>query len=116
MKSDARITLYSTFSYLDQMLKAGIKVYLYQKGFIHSKIVVTDDIAIIGSANMDFRSFEQNFELSVIMYDAEIAKKMVEIYENDLRSSEEIKKEEWTTRRFSQKIKESLARLFSPLL
>ncbi|MBR5696898.1 MAG: cardiolipin synthase [Paludibacteraceae bacterium] len=116
MKSDARITLYSTFSYLDQMLKAGIKVYLYQKGFIHSKIVVTDDIAIIGSANMDFRSFEQNFELSVIMYDEEIAKKMVEIYENDLRSSEEIKKEEWTTRRFSQKIKESLARLFSPLL
>ena len=116
MKSDARITLYSTFSYLDQMLKAGIKVYLYQKGFIHSKIVVTDDIAIIGSANMDFRSFEQNFELSVIMYDAEIAKKMVEIYENDLRSSEEIKKEEWTTRRFSQKIKESLARLLSPLL
>ena len=116
MKSDARITLYSTFSDLDQMLKAGIKVYLYQKGFIHSKIVVTDDIAIIGSANMDFRSFEQNFELSVIMYDAEIAKKMVEIYENDLRSSEEIKKEEWTTRRFSQKIKESLARLFSPLL
>ena len=116
MKSDARITLYSTFSYLDQMLKAGIKVYLYQKGFIHSKIVVTDDIAIIGSANMDFRSFEQNFELSVIMYDAETAKKMVEIYENDLRSSEEIKKEEWTTRRFSQKIKESLARLLSPLL
>ncbi len=116
MKSDARITLYSTFSYLDQMLKAGIKVYLYQKGFIHSKIVVTDDIAIIGSANMDFRSFEQNFELSVIMYDAEIAQKMVEIYENDLRSSEEIKKEEWTTRRFSQKIKESLARLLSPLL
>jgi cardiolipin synthase len=116
MKSDARITLYSTFSYSDQMLKAGIKVYLYQKGFIHSKIVVTDDIAIIGSANMDFRSFEQNFELSVIMYDAEIAKKMVEIYENDLRSSEEIKKEEWTTRRFSQKIKESLARLLSPLL
>ncbi len=116
MKSDARITLYSTFSYLDQMLKAGIKVYLYQKGFIHSKIVVTDDIAIIGSANMDFRSFEQNFELSVIMYDEEIAKKMVEIYENDLRSSEEIKKEEWTTRRFSQKIKESLARLLSPLL
>ncbi len=116
MKSDAKITLYSTFSYLDQMLKAGIKVYLYQAGFIHSKIVVTDDIAIIGSANMDFRSFEQNFELNAIMYDAKIAQQMVDIYENDLKSSLEIKKEEWATRRFGQKIKESLARLFSPLL
>ncbi len=110
------MTLYSTYSYLDQMLKAGIKVYLYQAGFIHSKIVVADDIAIIGSANMDFRSFEQNFELNAIMYDASIAQKMIDIYHDDLRSSVEVKKEEWATRRFSQKIKESLARLFSPLL
>ncbi len=116
MKSDARVTLYSTYSYLDQMLKAGIKVYLYQPGFIHSKIVVADDIAIIGSANMDFRSFEQNFELNAIMYDASIAQRMIDIYHDDLRSSVEVKKEEWATRRFSQKIKESLARLFSPLL
>ena len=116
MRSDAKVTLYSTYSYLDQMLKAGIKVYLYQAGFIHSKVVVTDDIAIIGSANMDFRSFEQNFELNAIMYDAKVAQQMVEIYEDDLKSSIEIKKEEWATRRFSQKIKESLARLFSPLL
>lgn len=115
-KSDAQITLYSTYSYIDQMLKAGIKVYLYDPGFIHSKIVITDDIAIIGSANMDFRSFEQNFELNAIIYDKQIAQQMSDIFMDDVQASNEITKEKWATRRIRQKIKESLSRLLSPLL
>lgn len=115
-KSDAIVTLYSTYSYLDQMLKAGVKVYLYQPGFIHSKVVVTDDIAIIGSANMDFRSFEQNFELNAIIYDKEVAQQMADIFSIDEKSSVEVTKEEWAMRKVGQKIKESLARLLSPLL
>lgn len=115
-KSDARVTLYSTFSYIDQMLKAGIKVYFYEPGFIHSKIVVTDDIAFLGSANMDFRSFEQNFELNAIMYDQKVADEMVDIFMDDIASSNEIIKEKWATRSIRQKIFESISRLLSPLL
>lgn len=115
-KSDAKITLYSTFSYIDQMLKAGIKVYMYDPGFIHSKIVITDDISFIGSANMDFRSFEQNFELNAIMYDTEVAQQMTDIFMDDVNHSVEITKETWTTRSLTQKVKESFSRLLSPLL
>ncbi len=115
-KSDAKITLYSTFSYIDQMLKAGIKVYMYDPGFIHSKIVITDDISFIGSANMDFRSFEQNFELNAIMYDSEVARQMTDIFMDDVNHSVEITKETWTTRSLTQKVKESFSRLLSPLL
>lgn len=115
-KSDAKVTLYSTYSYIDQMLKAGIRVFLYEPGFIHSKIVVTDDIAIIGSANMDFRSFEQNFELNAIMYNNQVAEQMTEIFLDDENNSKEITREAWATRRISQKILESLSRLLSPLL
>lgn len=115
-KSDAKITLYSTFSYIDQMLKAGIKVYMYDPGFIHSKIVITDDISFIGSANMDFRSFEQNFELNAIMYDTEVAQQMTDIFMDDGNHSVEITKETWTTRSLTQKVKESFSRLLSPLL
>lgn len=115
-KSDAKVTLYSTFSYIEQMLKAGIKVYQYEPGFIHSKIVITDDISFIGSANMDFRSFEQNFELNAIIYDQEVAQQMTEIFQEDETNSVEITKEAWATRRISQKILESLSRLLSPLL
>ncbi len=115
-KSDAKVTLYSTFSYIEQMLKAGIKVYQYDPGFIHSKIVITDDIAFIGSANMDFRSFEQNFELNAIIYDNSVAHQMTEIFLEDEKNSVEITQEAWATRRISQKILESLSRLLSPLL
>lgn len=98
------------------MLKAGIKVYMYDPGFIHSKIVITDDISFIGSANMDFRSFEQNFELNAIMYDTEVAQQMTDIFMDDGNHSVEITKETWTTRSLTQKVKESFSRLLSPLL
>ncbi len=116
-KSDAKVTLYSSYSFLDQMFKAGIKVYLYQPGFIHSKMtIVDDDISFIGSANMDFRSFEQNFELNTIVYDQNTTTNLISIFEEDLRNSVKIDEKEWMERSSRKKIKESLARLFSPLL
>lgn len=115
-RSDAVLTLWSSFSYIQEMLKAGVKVYFYQKGFIHSKITIVDDVSIVGSANMDFRSFEQNFELNTIIYDSESTHKLLEVFEQDQNDSSLISEDEWNNRSSICKIKESLARLCSPLL
>lgn len=116
-RSDAVVTLYSSYSYFDHMFDAGVKVYLYQPGFIHSKVtVVDDDIAFVGSANMDFRSFEQNFEMNTILYDAEATRQLTEIFEKDLKQSELLDKGVWSERSLWHRLMESLARLFSPIL
>lgn len=116
-KSDAFITLLCSRSYIKELLEAGVKVFQYEKGFLHSKTLVTDDIiASIGSANMDFRSFEQNFEVTSFIYDEEIALALKNVYLDDLTNSSEIKLEEWIKRPVWEKSKESFARLFSPLL
>jgi cardiolipin synthase len=116
-KSDAVLTLWSTFSYINEMLKSGVKVYFYRPGFIHSKVAIVDDaISFVGSANMDFRSFEQNFELNTIVYDEETASQLIEMFENDLANSDQVEEEAWNKRSNFNKIKESIARLCSPLL
>ena len=94
-----------------------MKIYFYKKGFVHSKtIVIDDEISTVGTANMDVRSFEQNFEANVLMYDPNIAVKMRQLFEEDRANSEEVNKADWEKRPISQKVKESVARLFSPVL
>lgn len=116
-KSDARITKYSSRSYIKELLNAGIKVYLYQTGFIHSKVIVSDDIiASVGSCNMDFRSFEQNFEVTAFVYDKLFACEVRESLEKDFGNSKLVHLLHWKKRSLSQKAKESISRLFSPLL
>lgn len=116
-KADASFTLIGSYSYLNEMFKAGVKIYFYKKGFIHSKTIVIDDkISTVGTANMDMRSFEQNFEANVLMYDPEIAIKMRNLFEEDRSNSEEVNKAIWEKRPISQRVRESVARLFSPVL
>lgn len=115
-RSDAPLTLFSTYSYLDQMFKAGVKIYLYQEGFIHSKMTIIDDLAFIGSSNMDFRSFNQNFELNAAIYDSEVTNNLTEIYNEDISRSKQLDFETWKKRPIQQRLKESFARLFSPIL
>ena len=116
-KSDAIITLYSTRSYLDDMFRAGVKIYFYEKGFIHSKVtIVDDDIAMVGSANMDFRSFEQNFELNTVIYSKEVVDELLAIFQKDICDSSIVDEEKWSLRPYGRRILESLARLCSPLL
>ncbi len=73
-KSDSIIVQHATFSYLKTLLAAGIKIYLYQKGFIHAKtLVVDDDFSMVGTVNMDIRSFFLNFEISAVIFDRPFA-------------------------------------------
>ena len=79
-KSDTKWVHWGTMSYLQELMKAGIKIYMYRKGFLHSKLFVCDDcLSSVGSTNMDFRSFEHNFEVNAFMYDRTSALMMKEI-------------------------------------
>jgi len=116
-KSDAYFTALCTNSYIKEMLLAGVKFYFYQPGFLHSKMMIVDDeLCTIGTTNMDFRSFEQNFEVNAFIYDEEKALEVKGYFMDDLSQSRLISINEWSKRPRWQKIKESFARLFSPLL
>ena len=116
-KSDAYITEASSHSYLKEIMEAGVRVYFYKKGFLHSKLLITDDtLTSVGSANMDFRSFEDNFEVTSFIYDPKTTALAKNIFMNDLSVSHEITLDEWKQRKRIKKFSESLARLFSPLL
>jgi cardiolipin synthase len=116
-RSDSHLAFWATRSYVEELLEAGIKVYMYQGGFNHSKLVIIDgDFCSVGSANMDTRSFEDNFELSALIYDRAIAAELKASYEADLRSSRQVTLAEWRSRSAWADARESLARLLSPLL
>ncbi|WP_026474577.1 cardiolipin synthase [Alkaliflexus imshenetskii] len=116
-RSDAFVTLLSSRSFIREMLEAGVKFFFYQKGFLHSKVMIVDDaLSVIGSANMDFRSFEQNFEVTAFVFDEESTKELRESFREDQNNSRQIFMDEWVTRPKVMKIKESFARLVSPLL
>ncbi len=116
-KSDAHFTHMCSRSYIKELLLAGVKVYFYQKGFLHSKLIVVDDLVLsIGSANLDFRSFEHNFEVNAFIYDEEKATEARNIFLDDLNNSRQIFYDIWVGRSKWMKFKESFARLFSPLL
>lgn len=105
-----------SLSYINDMLKAGVKVYMYKKGFIHSKLLVTDDeIASVGSTNMDFRSFEHNFEANAFFYDRKTALAFKEVFLKDERRCMKLTAELWEKRSWENKLTESVARMFAPL-
>jgi cardiolipin synthase len=104
-------------SYLDDLIRAGVKIYLYEKGFLHAKAIVVDDtVSCIGSANMDFRSFEHNFEINAYIYGEEFALRMRKLFEDDMRSCRHPSPQEWLRRPRKDRIAESFFRLFSPLM
>ncbi|MCH5327715.1 MAG: cardiolipin synthase [Coprobacter sp.] len=116
-KSDSRVMQWATNSYIKPMLKAGVKIYFYQKGFLHAKtIVIDDEFATTGSTNLDFRSFDHNFEINAFMYDRELAVKMKQIFIADQQHCRRIPWSYWRKRSATIRIKESVARLLSPLL
>ncbi len=117
MKADNRLTHLGSCSYLEDVLRAGVKVYFYQKGFLHSKMMVSDDeFSTAGSTNVDFRSFEHNFEVNAFIYDMATALEMREIFLHDQRACVQVFLKNWIKRPWWRKAGESLMRLFSPLL
>lgn len=116
-RSDSRVVDLASHSFLDDMMKAGAKILFYTPGFLHSKLlIIDDDLTVIGSANMDFRSFEHNFEVNAFVYDAEFTARMAAIFDDDATHSHLLTPAEWFNRPRPRRWAESLMRVFSPLL
>ncbi|MBO5624351.1 MAG: cardiolipin synthase [Prevotella sp.] len=117
-KTDAKLVEWASRSYVTQTVESGVKVYLYKAGFNHSKLLVSDDaLCTVGSTNIDFRSFENNFESNAFIYDVQMARRLKEVFLQDVRESvllEDVKDLGHQT--FIQHLWESLVRLVSPLL
>lgn len=116
-KSDTAIAYWSTISYATELLDAGVKVYLFSKGFNHSKVICIDgEFCIVGSANFDNRSLEHNFEITAIIYNSDITQQIDKQFIKDIERCKSLASSKWAKRSVSNQIKESLARLLSPLL
>lgn len=116
-KPDHRTVFWASKSHYMELLETGIRIFQYKKGFIHSKTVVVDDnFATVGTTNLDIRSFNLNFEVNAFMYNDKINKLMKETFLEDLEESVEVTLEEYKERSIIARMKESIARLFSPIL
>ena len=117
-KPDHPFVYWASYSYAGELLKFGAKLYTYdENAFLHAKTIVIDDtICSIGTANMDIRSFELNFEVNAFMYSPEVAKKQKKIFENDILKSKEITLDIYNSRSNIVRIKQSISRLLSPVL
>ena len=115
--SDSILVNFAARSYYGDLLKAGVEIYQYTKGFVHAKTLVADrKIAIVGTANMDFRSFDLNFEVNAIVYDVEIANELRSVFYEDLTNAEMLNAAAWASRSKFKQLLEKTARLVSPLL
>lgn len=114
---DSILLRYASYSYVKQCLTAGIKIYFYEPGMLHSKVVVIDDdFVTTGSTNFDFRSFEHNFESNVLLYSQEFNQRMKNVMLEDMKKCTRISLRQWRKRPIWQKAVESVVRLFGPLL
>lgn len=115
-KSDSRIVNYASMSYFEELLQAGVRFYAYQKGFVHAKVLLMDDLlGTVGTANMDMRSFYNNFELNAVVFDKESLQRLENDFLLDLKDCREVKLEAFDKRSRWQKAKEVIGRMLSPL-
>ena len=116
-RSDSRLALWATRSYISDLLDAKVKVYLYKGGFNHSKVLMIDgQFCSVGTANMDIRSFEDNFEISAVIYNTELTETLEHTFFEDLTHCEQVDSMLWNQRPIIKTLGESFARLWSPLL
>ena len=114
---DKKLVNIATKSYYEVLLEAGVKVYEYKPGFIHSKTFVADDnTAIVGTANLDYRSMHLNFECAAWTYETGVEKDVKADFENMLKECVEVNLEDWKKRSIFTKMKEAIISAFSPML
>jgi phosphatidylserine/phosphatidylglycerophosphate/cardiolipin synthase-like enzyme len=114
---DHLLVYMAAMPYIEDLLEDGVNVWLYRKGFLHSKIVTVDDaIAIVGTANMDRRSFALNFEVNALVYDKQTVAELNEAFRRDLADADALDLSLLKKRSLARRMLESASRLLSPLL
>jgi cardiolipin synthase len=115
--SDSRFVNAAAWSFYGDLLRSGVEIFLYQKGFIHAKTMVVDGyISVVGTANMDYRSFDLNFEVNAVVYGEAIGRQLHDTFNMDLMFAEEITYSNWEKRPLYKQLSERIARLLAPLL
>ncbi len=113
---DQKLVYYSSFSYLEDAEKAGIKIFRYQPGFLHQKVMLIDDnSSVIGTANFDNRSMRLNFEVSMLIIDEEFASEVEAMLEEDFSKSREVSAKEYTNGSRAFRFAVRVARLLAPI-
>lgn len=116
-QSDSYFVNLASQSYFKDLLSAGVEIYRYTKGFVHAKTMVVDrKVSIVGTANMDQRSFDLNFEVNAVVYDEAISEQLASLFTEDTQYADRIDPAIWKQKRAYRKILEKTARLFSPML
>ncbi len=116
-KPDSAIVGAASKFYFNELLQAGVKIFLYKKGFVHAKTVVADtNLSVVGTANMDIRSFDLNFEIMSLIYGPTFAKKLEKVFMSDLAECNELKYEDWVKQGFFKQLTYATARLVSSFL
>ena len=116
-KPDHKMVYMASFSFLEEMTKAGVKMYRYTDGFLHQKVMLVDDqLASVGTMNLDNRSMRLNFELSMIIMDQGFCKEVEKMLEEDFRNSRQIDGTDYTKRSLLFRVGVRMSRLMAPIL
>lgn len=116
-KADEPFVYWASWAYAGELLKYGAKIFLYNNGFLHAKTIVVDqEVASVGTANIDTRSFRLNFEVNAVVYDEKVAKQLYDLFIQDCQVSLELTTELYCKRSILIKCKEAISRLLSPIL
>lgn len=114
---DKRMPYWAAETYFEPLLKAGVKIYRYQAGFLHAKTICVDNtITSIGTCNMDIRSFDLDYEVNAVFYDRRIARELLDQFQRDLKHCDQLQWDNLNRRNLFFKLRNSLFRLFSPLM
>lgn len=114
---DHMFVYWANYSYCGELIKSGARVFIYEDGFLHAKTLVVDgQVATVGSANFDRRSFKLNFETNAFIYDKGFSKKMEKIFLDDMKKGSELTLDIYEKRSKLTKIKEAVSRLLSDIL
>jgi cardiolipin synthase len=115
--ADSRLVMLASLSYVAEMLAVGVKVYRYEKGFIHAKVLLVDRLmAMVGTANFDIRSLNSNFEINAVMYEEAAIRRLETDFMLDLQHSRQLDAESFERRPRRQKLAEAFMHMLSPLL
>jgi cardiolipin synthase len=116
-KADSTLVTLAAYSFFTEVKAAGVKIYRYQDGFLHGKVMLIDDnVATVGTANFDNRSFRLNFEITTVVFDADFAGKVERMFQNDFSSSRLMEQDEYDNKPYWFKLAVRTARLTAPIL
>jgi len=115
--SDSVLVKYAVHAFFPDFIPVGVKLYWYRRGFVHQKIMlVDDDLATVGTANLDNRSLRLNFEVVALVADAHFAGEVEAMLERDFDNADPVKLEDYTERNFFIRLAAKSARLLAPIL